>query len=58
MGSGIGSIPFDRLVATTGELLQAAVPAGLQIAVNPVPLEKIEQAWAINDSSRRIVVTM
>ena len=58
MGSGIGSIPFDRLIAATGELLQAAVPAGLKIAVNPVPLEKIEQAWVFNDSSRRIVVTM
>jgi NADPH:quinone reductase-like Zn-dependent oxidoreductase len=58
MGSGIGSIPLDRLIAATGKLLRAAVPAGLKIAVNPIPLQKIEQAWALNDSSRRIVVTM
>jgi NADPH:quinone reductase-like Zn-dependent oxidoreductase len=58
MGSGIGSIPLERLVAVTGELLQAAVPAGLKIAVDPVPLAGIEQAWACNSSTHRTVVTM
>ena len=58
MGSGIGSIPLDRLVKATSDLLQATVPGGFKIAVNPVPLEKVEQAWALNDSSRRTVLTM
>jgi NADPH:quinone reductase-like Zn-dependent oxidoreductase len=58
MGSGIGSIPLERMIAATGELLQTAVPAGLSIAVDAVPLERIEQAWALNDSSRRTVLTM
>jgi NADPH:quinone reductase-like Zn-dependent oxidoreductase len=58
MGSGIGSIALERLVAVTGELLQAAIPAGLEIAVDPVPLAGIEQAWARNSSPHRTVVTM
>lgn len=58
MGSGIGSIPLERLFAATGELLRAAIPAGLEIAVDPVPLQDIEQAWRREDSSKRIVVTM
>jgi len=56
MGSGIGSIPLERLVAATGELLQAAVPAGLKIAVDPVPLNGIEQSWAPDGSRSRTVV--
>jgi NADPH:quinone reductase-like Zn-dependent oxidoreductase len=58
MGSGIGSITLNRLIAATGELLQVATPARLKIAVDPVPLEKIEQAWALNGSGRRAVVMM
>ncbi|UFZ03552.1 zinc-binding alcohol dehydrogenase family protein [Bradyrhizobium ontarionense] len=58
IGSGIGSIPLERLIAVTGELLQATIPAGLKIAVDPVPLQDIEQAWRRDDSSKRIVVTM
>ena len=58
LGSGLGSIPLQRLIAATGELLQATVPAGFKIAGNPVPLSEIKQAWAIEDSSRRTVLTM
>ncbi|WP_407158917.1 zinc-binding alcohol dehydrogenase family protein [Bradyrhizobium sp. STM 3557] len=56
MGSGIGSIPLERLVAMTGELLQATVPAGLRIAVDPVPLAGIAKAWSRNSSAHRTVV--
>lgn len=55
MGSGIGSIRFDRLVAATGAVLQAAVPAGLHIAFTPAPLAEVEQAWPRDDSRRRTV---
>jgi hypothetical protein len=58
MGSGIGSIPLERMIAVTGELLQAAVPVGLRIAVDPVPLSRIEQSWTRAAGSSRIVVTM
>lgn len=55
MGSGIGSIPFDRLGAAIGAVLRAVKPAGLQIAVTPVPLADVEQAWPRDDSTRRTV---
>jgi NADPH:quinone reductase-like Zn-dependent oxidoreductase len=58
MGSGIGSIPLDRLVNATGALLQAAVPGGFKIAATPVPLSEVEQAWPRDDSLRRTVFVM
>ncbi len=58
MGSGIGSVPLDRLVAAVGGLLQAAVPGGFKIAATPVPLSEVEQAWPRDDSARRTVFTV
>ncbi|BAM92209.1 quinone oxidoreductase [Bradyrhizobium oligotrophicum S58] len=58
MGSGIGSIPLERLVALTAELLQAAVPAGLRVAVDPAPLSDIDQSWTRESGHRRTVMTM
>jgi NADPH:quinone reductase-like Zn-dependent oxidoreductase len=58
MGSGIGSIAFDRLVKAIGELLQATVPGGFKIATEAVPLSEVEQAWPQDDSTRRIVFTV
>jgi NADPH:quinone reductase-like Zn-dependent oxidoreductase len=58
MGSGIGSIPLDRLVRCTGELLRATVPGGFKIAAKAVPLSDVEQAWPNDDSTRRTVFTM
>jgi NADPH:quinone reductase-like Zn-dependent oxidoreductase len=55
MGSGIGSVPLDRFIACTGDLLRAVAPAGLEIATTPVPLADVEQAWARDDSTRRTV---
>jgi NADPH:quinone reductase-like Zn-dependent oxidoreductase len=58
MGSGIGSIPFDRLVRAIGGLFRATVPAGFKIATHPVPLSDVEQAWARDDSAGRTVLTI
>lgn len=58
MGSGIGSIPLDRMIACIDDLLRATVPAGLEIATTSVPLADVEQAWAKDDSTRRTVFTM
>jgi hypothetical protein len=55
MGSGIGSVPLERMIACVADLLQAALPAGLEIAVTPVPLSDVEQAWPLDDSRRRTV---
>ena len=57
MGSGIGSIPFDRFVNAIDRVLQAAVPAGFQIATTQVPLADVEDAWPRDDSARRTVFT-
>jgi hypothetical protein len=58
MGSGIGSIPLERLVAAVRELMQAAAPAGLKIATTPTPLAEVERAWPVDDSRRRTVFTL
>jgi len=55
MGSGIGSVAFERMVKCIGDLLQAAVPAGFEVAATPVPLAEFERAWASDDSTRRTV---
>lgn len=57
LGSGIGSVPPDRMAAAIGGLLQAAGPAGLRIAATPVPLAEVEQAWS-RDDGQRIVLTV
>ncbi|MBN9220104.1 MAG: zinc-binding alcohol dehydrogenase family protein [Mesorhizobium sp.] len=58
MGSGVGSIPMQRLVAYVGELFAAVIPAGLRISAKPVPLADVEQAWLENDGARRTVLTL
>jgi hypothetical protein len=58
MGSGIGSVPLERLVKAVGGVLQAAVPGGFRIAANPVPLSDVEQAWPKDVGTRRTVFTM
>lgn len=58
MGSGLGSVPTERLVAAIGELLHATAPGGFKIAVKSVPLLEVEQAWQNDDSARRTVFTV
>jgi NADPH:quinone reductase-like Zn-dependent oxidoreductase len=58
MGSGIGSVPQHRMLAAMRSLLDAAVPARLEIATRRVPLTEVEQAWTADDNRRRVVFTM
>jgi hypothetical protein len=58
MGSGIGSIPIDRIVSAIGELMHAIAPGGLEIRAKAVPLSEVEQAWLVDDSARRTVFTV
>jgi NADPH:quinone reductase-like Zn-dependent oxidoreductase len=58
LGSGLGSVPADRLVAAIAELLQAAVAAGFQIAAKAVALSEVESAWAKDTGEKRIVFTL
>ncbi len=57
MGSGIGSITLERLVAAIGGVLNAAVEAGLSIPVERVPLAEVERAWG-KDVAGRVVFTI
>lgn len=57
MGSGIGSIPFDRLVGAIREVLKAAKSGGFDIAATLVPLCDVEKAWADTKSEERVVFT-
>ncbi len=58
MGSGIGSIPVDRLVKSIGELMQATVPGGFEIATKTFPLSEVEHVWAAANSMPRTVFQM
>jgi NADPH:quinone reductase-like Zn-dependent oxidoreductase len=58
MGSGIGSIPFDRFVHAIDGLFRATVPAGFKIATDPVPLPDVEQAWTRDGGAGRTVLTI
>jgi len=42
MGSGLGSVPFERFVCCIGELLRATAPGGFKIATRAVPLSGVE----------------
>ena len=58
MGSGLGSVPPDGLLAAIGAALEAAASGGLKIAAKPVPLSEVEQAWNTDDGGQRIVFTV
>lgn len=58
MGSGVNSIPRERIVEAIAGVLQAAALGGLQIATKPVPLADVEQAWPKDDSAKRTVFTV
>ncbi|KJC50195.1 alcohol dehydrogenase [Bradyrhizobium sp. LTSP849] len=58
MGSGIGSIPLDRLVHAVGDLLRATPMAGFKIATQAVPLSNVAEAWLADDNACRTVLTM
>jgi NADPH:quinone reductase-like Zn-dependent oxidoreductase len=55
MGSGLGSVPMDRLLATIRDSLAAAVPAGLKIATRVVPLSDVQKTWAHTGGAPRVV---
>jgi hypothetical protein len=55
MGSGIGSIPMDGLLKSIGELMQAPVPGGFEIATKTHPLSEVERVGAEANSMPRVV---
>jgi NADPH:quinone reductase-like Zn-dependent oxidoreductase len=55
MGSGIGSIPLDRLVRSIDDLMQATEPGRFEIATKTVPLSAVEETWSTAANIPRIV---
>jgi NADPH:quinone reductase-like Zn-dependent oxidoreductase len=58
MGSGIGSIPVDRLMSSIEELLQAVIPGRFEIATQTFPLSQVERVWATATNLPRPVFQM
>ncbi|PNG27206.1 quinone oxidoreductase family protein [Methylocella silvestris] len=58
MGSGLGSIPLERLLQAIAALLRATQAGGFEIAFKAIPLSEVEQAWLTDDSARRTVFTV
>jgi NADPH:quinone reductase-like Zn-dependent oxidoreductase len=56
MGSGIGSIPFPRLLEAMQGVLKAAPAAGFKAAVKTEPLSEIHKVWGTLDADARTVL--
>jgi NADPH:quinone reductase-like Zn-dependent oxidoreductase len=55
MGSGLNSIPGNRIIKAMGEVLQAAIPGKFEMATQAIPLPEVESSWSMNDSRKRTV---
>ncbi len=58
LGSGLGSVSHAGLVGAIGVMLQAAVPAGLTIDTEAMPLAEVEDAWTRDTGEKRLVLTV
>ena len=58
IGCGMGSIPFDRMLATIGQVFAATVPHRLAIEPKILPLAKVEGNWAMTTTATRTVFVM
>ena len=56
VGSGLGSIPIDRLIASISALLSAAGSGRLTVATKAVPLAEIAAVWSADEDGRRTVL--
>ncbi|WP_034911641.1 zinc-binding alcohol dehydrogenase family protein [Erwinia sp. 9145] len=57
MGSGLGSVSQAGLIASIGELLQAAAADNFTVPFQQRPLSEVNQAWDEDDSRCRTVFT-
>ena len=58
MGSGLGSIAPDRMVASVRDLLASAGKAGFRIETETVALSDVSIAWERDSGSRRLVFSI
>ncbi len=57
LGSGLGSVPWERLVAAVGEVLKIAEPAHLAVDAEAVPLADVARAWVARGEKRIVLTT-
>lgn len=57
LGSGFGAASLDEIFAAIPTLFSMAAEGKLRVAVEPVPLAEVEQAWTRTEKGRRIVFT-
>jgi len=57
-GSGFGSVPLAEIMQAIPTLFSLAADGHLKVAVEPVPLEKVEEAWTQVEKGKRIVFTI
>src|SRR5262249_19190520 len=57
-GSGLGSVPVNRIVRGIEEVLYAAVVGCFQMATKPIPLSEVERVWSSNAYMPRVVFTI
>jgi NADPH:quinone reductase-like Zn-dependent oxidoreductase len=57
-GSGLGSVPVNRIVSGIEEVLHAAVAGRFQMATKPIPLSEVERVWSSDAYMPRIVFTV
>lgn len=56
LGSGIGTVPRERMIESTSQLIGPAASGKLQIDTERVPLAEVEAAWTRQpENNRRIV---
>jgi NADPH:quinone reductase-like Zn-dependent oxidoreductase len=58
MGSGLGSLSMDRVFRSMGELFAGAIPAGLRIATQVVPIKDVQEAWSRDTGASRMVFSV
>ena len=58
MGSGVGSIPVERLIQSINNVLRSVAPGHLRIHTEAIPLADVAGAWTKNDRKHRIVFTI
>lgn len=56
MGSGIGSVPFDRLLAAVEGAISVAEQIGLALDYTAIPLDDVTRGWTVAGEARTVFV--
>ncbi len=57
-GSGFGSVPIDEVMAAIPNLFSLAAQGHLEVAVESVPLTRVEETWNRVEKGKRIVFSI